>query len=469
MIEKGAQAPGFELPAVRDGDVERVALSSHLGDGVIILAFYPGDFNPACDDNSTALDELDLFTMQKDVTVLGISADSVYSHRAFAAEYSLDIPLLSDTRGVVAGAYGVAVEADNPHHLTKRAVVVIGPGETIEYTWLAGDVETLPEVEEVRAAIEAISGDETAMARYRVGHAHYIEGRRAFTSAMEGFEEKEWMLAGGDFDQARAEFETAHDEFNTAVRFVEDERNRSCFERAERKAEALWRASGWLGDSASAFASGEGATGDSMRRDAETPLETARGIDDPPAPGDLPPDGPDQPDTGPAGPTDKGDASLEVNFDQVEPADGTGEPPAGSSEEDSGPTGEESATAWDTDEEATGSGSGEGETGSASDQESAADEIDEAELEEITAELEQQTEAASQEPSTETDPGGGSVVPRSIDLEPVDGTEGDGTGSGGETEGDDTEPDDEATLDLSESDDDSEDSGSGNHGVPDSL
>lgn len=425
MIEKGAQAPGFELPAVRDGETERVGLSSHLGDGVVVLAFYPGDFNPACGDSATALDELDLFTMQKDVTVLGISADSVYSHRAFAAEYSLDVPLLSDTRGEVSQAYGVAVEGETPGHRTKRAVVVVGPDGLVEYTWLADDVETLPDTGGIRAAIEAISGDETAMARYRVGHAHYIEGRRSFTSAMESFEENEWMLAAGDFDRARAEFETAHDEFNTAVRFVRDEHTRSCFEQAERKAEALWRASGWLADSANAFASGEGATGGSMRRDAETPLETARSIDDPPAPDDLPPDGPGRPDAGPAGPTGEGDVSLDVDIDSA---------------------GERTAPDRVDDEQATGDGAG---------QESVADEFDEAELEEITAELEQQTEAASQERSAGTDSGDDAVVPRSIDVEPDDGTETDGT-----------EQDDEAALDLSEQDDDS---GSGDHGVPDSL
>ena len=104
MIEEGEQAPDFRLPAVVDGERREVGLADHLEENVVVLGFYPGDFNPACDGRSTGLDELDLFTMQKDIAVVGSSGDSVHSHRAFAAEYDLHVPLFADVRGEVTEA-----------------------------------------------------------------------------------------------------------------------------------------------------------------------------------------------------------------------------------------------------------------------------------------------------------------------------------------------------------------------------
>ncbi len=289
MIAEGDAAPEFSLPAVVDRDIEEVALTDYLGNDIVILAFYPADFNPSCSDGETDLDELDLFTMQKDVSILGISADSVYSHRAFASEYDLHIPLLSDGRAEVAADYGVAVEDRGAGYLTNRAVVVIDPDGEVQYTWQTENLTQLPPVEAVRKAIDGIGGAGMAAARYRVGHAHYVEGRRAFTKAMSGFSEAEWMMAQNDFVRATTEFEEAEAQFDTAVRFAEAEKPQTYFERAKEKAQSLWQAAEWLAESASAYASGEGAKGQEMRTDAESPLETARGIHEPPDPDDFPP------------------------------------------------------------------------------------------------------------------------------------------------------------------------------------
>ncbi len=416
MIEEGAEAPGFELPAVVEGEFDRVGLGDFLGQDVVVLAFYPADFNPACERGSTDLDELDLFTMQKDVTILALSADSVYSHRAFADEYDLHIPLLSDPGAEVAERYGVArqgvADADGAEgYLVDRAVVVVDPDGDVEYAWTTEDLEELPPVEEIREAVGSVGGDETARARYRVGHAHYVEGRRAFTSAMHGFEDDEWMMAQGDFTRAYEEFDEAADHFNTAGRFAEDEQERTYFERAEAKAEALWQAAEWLADAASSYASGEGAEGRAMRQDAEGPLETARDIHEPVAPDDFPPDeDPADLDDGEEAvrllPEEEDDESATLDLD----IDENGEGPVGDTDTDSAASsGDDSATeqpasARGSPTSTTDGPSGQGTraTGRAGDHETGGDgeegdeidgedEIDDAELEEITAELEQQS------------------------------------------------------------------------------
>ncbi|NLV12935.1 redoxin domain-containing protein [Haloarcula argentinensis] len=291
MLSEGTTAPLFELPALVDGDCQRVELSDYLGEDVVILAFYPADFNPACDETSCDLDELDLFTMQKDVRILGISPDSVYSHRAFADRYGLKVPLLSDTDHDVARDYGLDFIDDIGQQLIERAVVVIDHDGDVQYAWSTDDLQALPRVGEIKDAIADTGGDDTAFARYRVGHAHYTEGRRAFTSAMSAFGESEWMVAQGDFQQARDEFADAEDHFDTAVRFVDDESLKPIYEDAKTKANSLWQASDWLTQAARAYSSGNGAEGQQLRDDAERPLETARGYEEPPDPdGPWPPD-----------------------------------------------------------------------------------------------------------------------------------------------------------------------------------
>ncbi|MDS0220323.1 redoxin domain-containing protein [Haloarcula sp. S1AR25-5A] len=323
MLSEGTAAPLFELPALVDGERKRVGLSDYLGEDVVILAFYPADFNPACDDTACDLDELDLFTMQKDVTILGISTDSVYSHRAFADRYDLKIPLLSDTDHDVAREYGIDFVDDIGQQLIERAVVVIDHDGEIQYAWSTDDLRQLPRVEEIKDAIADTGGDDTAFARYRVGHAHYTEGRRAFTAAMGGFQDSEWMVAQGDFQQAREEFEDAADHFDTAVRFVDDEALKPIYEDAKTKANSLWQASDWLAQAASAYSSGSGAEGQALRDDAERPLETARGYEEPPDPdGPWPPEletlETESDDERPAylsQDAEEGDTSLDVDID----------------------------------------------------------------------------------------------------------------------------------------------------------
>ena len=323
MLSEGADAPRFELPALVDGEERRVELSEYLGDDVVILAFYPADFNPACDAESCDLDELDLFTMQKDVRILGISPDSLYSHRAFAGQYDLKVPLLADTDGEVARQYGVDLVDDLGQRLTERAVAVVDHDGTITYGWSTDDMTELPRVDDIKDALAETGGDNTAFARYRVGYAHYTEGKRAFTAAMEAFQQAEWMMAQHDFQQAHDEFEAAADRFDTAVRFVDDESLIPIYEGANEKSTALWQAADWLGQSASAYSSGDGTEGQKLRDDSEIPLSTVREYVEPPDPDETWP--PEMDDLEKAETDDRSilptepeieDAALEVDIDE---------------------------------------------------------------------------------------------------------------------------------------------------------
>ncbi|WP_135663922.1 redoxin domain-containing protein [Halorhabdus rudnickae] len=290
MLQVGENALTFELPAVLEGDIQTLSLEEYLGEQIIILAFYPGDFNPACGEDS-GLDELDLFTMQPDVTVIGIAPDTVYSHRRFADAYDLAIPLAADTTGEVAAAYEVDHEDEYGQAIPQRAVFVVDLDGVIQYAWSTPDPLKVPDSEAIQRAVGDIGGDATAVSRYRVGHAHYVEGRRGFTSAMNAFQEHEWMVARSDFQRAREEFTTAVEGFATAGRFVGHAELADHFERARLKANALWQAADWLADAADAFSSGDGEEGNAYRRDAQSPLESARDLAEPLEPDDITVDG----------------------------------------------------------------------------------------------------------------------------------------------------------------------------------
>jgi peroxiredoxin len=177
VLGEGTEAPTFELPGVVEGRPVRVRLDSLLGESVVVLVFYPADFNPSCTDETTDLDEFDVFGMQSDATVLGVSGDSVYSHRAFADAYDLKLPLLADVDGEVARSYGVT--AEDGRYPTRRAVVVIDHERQVTYTWVGADIER-PDVEAVQTAFAGIDDINLAETQYREGCDRYDEATEMF-------------------------------------------------------------------------------------------------------------------------------------------------------------------------------------------------------------------------------------------------------------------------------------------------
>ena len=103
MLDIGMKAPDFTLS---DQDGHAVSLSDFRGRKVV-LYFYPKDNTPGCTRQACAFAaSYEKFT-QKNVTVIGISKDSVASHLKFAEKYSLPFILLSDPDRLAIEAYGV--------------------------------------------------------------------------------------------------------------------------------------------------------------------------------------------------------------------------------------------------------------------------------------------------------------------------------------------------------------------------
>ena len=103
MLEIGTKAPSFKLPD-QNGQVH--TLEEYRGKKVV-LYFYPKDNTPGCTKQACGFGELYPHFMEKDAVVIGISKDSVSSHKKFQEKYSLPFTLLSDTELEAIQAYDV--------------------------------------------------------------------------------------------------------------------------------------------------------------------------------------------------------------------------------------------------------------------------------------------------------------------------------------------------------------------------
>ena len=103
MLEKGSLAPNFVL---KNADGNEVSLSDFSGRRVVVY-FYPKDSTPGCTRQACAFAAAYEGFKSKDTVVIGISKDSIASHKKFAEKYSLPFILLSDPELEAIKAYGV--------------------------------------------------------------------------------------------------------------------------------------------------------------------------------------------------------------------------------------------------------------------------------------------------------------------------------------------------------------------------
>ncbi len=109
LLEVGAKAPDFTLP---DQNGVNHSLSDYAGRKVV-LYFYPKDNTPGCTKQACGFSELGPQFSEKGAVVLGVSKDSVASHKKFEQNHGLGFTLLSDPQLEVIKAYGVWQEKKN--------------------------------------------------------------------------------------------------------------------------------------------------------------------------------------------------------------------------------------------------------------------------------------------------------------------------------------------------------------------
>ncbi|MGA8215510.1 MAG: peroxiredoxin [Candidatus Sulfotelmatobacter sp.] len=147
----GAPAPEFSL---KDQNQQEVKLSDFRGKKRVVLIFYPLDWSPVCTKEHVCIVNDKKQFDQLDAQVLGLSVDSVWSHKAYAEKMGIQYPLLADfhPRGAVAAKYGVYLEDKG---ITGRAISIIDRDGKL--AWHKNyDIPVVPDIAEVSKALAGV-------------------------------------------------------------------------------------------------------------------------------------------------------------------------------------------------------------------------------------------------------------------------------------------------------------------------
>lgn len=154
--DTGETAPTFTA-TVGTSDHDPFDLDDALGDGPVVLAFFPGAFTPPCTNEMVALQErLDDFE-DAGATVLGVSADSPFAQGAFRDEQGIEFTLVSDMAREAIRDYDLEIDiADlGLHGIANRAVFVLDESGTVTCRWVAEDPTNEPDYDDLLAAVGA--------------------------------------------------------------------------------------------------------------------------------------------------------------------------------------------------------------------------------------------------------------------------------------------------------------------------
>ena len=126
QVTVGERAPEFELS---DQEGQLHSLEDYL-DQWVVLYFYPKDETPGCTTEACEFRDNIFAFRELNAQILGVSLDDVESHARFAENHGLPFPLLADTSGSTADAYGVKTRMFGMT-VARRQTFLIAPDGTI--------------------------------------------------------------------------------------------------------------------------------------------------------------------------------------------------------------------------------------------------------------------------------------------------------------------------------------------------
>ncbi len=150
-LSVGQTAPDF---ALKDQSQKEVKLSDFAGKKRVVLVFYPLDWSPTCtNEHACFVNDMKNFDTL-DAEVLGVSVDSVWSHKAYAEKMGIKYSLLADfqPRGAMSEKYGVFLQEKG---ITGRSIFIIDKHGKV--AWLKHyDIPVVPDIKEVASALATV-------------------------------------------------------------------------------------------------------------------------------------------------------------------------------------------------------------------------------------------------------------------------------------------------------------------------
>src|ERR1043165_4326818 len=120
MPKVGDKAPLIEG---KDQDGKTWKLADEVGKKIVLLYFYPKDDTPGCTKEACGFRDRIADLKKENVDVIGVSFDDAESHQKFISKFNLNFPLLADTDGKIADAYGTKMSGKN---MARRVSFLIG-------------------------------------------------------------------------------------------------------------------------------------------------------------------------------------------------------------------------------------------------------------------------------------------------------------------------------------------------------
>ena len=151
-LREGDKAPDFNL---QDTTGNIVTLNEFLGKKIVIY-FYPKDDTPGCTIEACEIRDNYSIFKEKNVVVLGVSADDIESHKNFTDKFNLPFPLLADVNKNMCANYDVLVDKIVHGHTVKgitRITFLIDESGIIKKIW--NPVEPNGHAEEILNVISA--------------------------------------------------------------------------------------------------------------------------------------------------------------------------------------------------------------------------------------------------------------------------------------------------------------------------
>ncbi len=134
MIEVGGIVPKFMMPTDDTGAISSDGLKGRK----YVIYFYPKDDTPGCTTEAKGFSDLKAEFGNAEVTVIGVSKDTIAKHEKFRAKHDLSVLLASDEDGAVCDAFGVWVEKNmygRKYMGIERATFLVDASGTVQNIW----------------------------------------------------------------------------------------------------------------------------------------------------------------------------------------------------------------------------------------------------------------------------------------------------------------------------------------------
>ena len=165
MLRVGDRAPDFTLPGIFQGKASEYSIKAYKGKWVVLF-FYPADFTFICPTEVTGFSNTVKEFTAENAAILGVSVDSIASHRSWAEELGgIDYPLLSDAEKKVSRVYGVLDEKEG---VALRATFLINSNGEVAYVVMS-HVNVGRSVEETLRVLKALRTERLCPSDWKPG------------------------------------------------------------------------------------------------------------------------------------------------------------------------------------------------------------------------------------------------------------------------------------------------------------